>query len=65
MRVSRHKPVDGFGTTAQLSTGAERSLKLLSVFGLAPGSRHTGFAARKSLLEKRKMRFSTESPVLY
>jgi len=65
MRVSRHKPVDGSGTTAHLSTGAGRSPKLLSVFGFAPGSRHTGFAARKSLLEKRKMRFSTESPVLY
>ena len=32
---------------------------------LFPDLAFGGFAARKSLLEKRKMRFSTESPVLY
>ncbi len=60
-----HKPVDGSGTTSKLSTGSAVQPKLFAFGGVGTGLRRTGFAAAKGLREKEKMRFSTESPVLY
>jgi len=63
--VSTHKPVESSGTTGELSTGWSRRAELLSVRAFQPARGHTGFAARKQLKEKGKMRFSTERSVLY
>jgi hypothetical protein len=60
-----HKPVDGSGTTSKLSTGFVVRPKLFAFGAACTVRRRTGFAAAKGLREKEKMRFSTESPVLY
>jgi hypothetical protein len=60
-----HKPVDGSGTTSKLSTGFAVGRKLFAFGAGSTRNRRTGFAAAKGLREKGKMRFSTESPVLY
>jgi len=63
--LSSNNPGDKFRTRAVLSTGSDRSRKLLSAQRAEPEPEPRGFHESKWLIEKAKMALSTERAELY
>ena len=63
--LSSNNPGDKFRTSAVLSTGGDRTRKLLSARRVEPEFEPRGFHESKWLIEKAKMALSTERAQLY